>query len=66
MSRIMISDEYQQYQYFVSVDDVRELKHIKIETKFQGAKFPDAVQAKVEFFLNAQEYERFKAVLNAN
>ena len=66
MSRIMISDEYQQYQYFVSVDDVRDLKHIKIETKFQGAKFPDAIQSKVEFFLNAAEYQRIKDVFNAN
>lgn len=66
MSRIMISDDYQQYQYFVTVDEVREYKHVKIETKYQGAKFPDAIQTKIEFFLNAQEYERFKAVLNAN
>lgn len=62
----MISDQYQQYQYFISIDDVRELKHIRIETKFQGAKFPDAVQSKVEFFLNPGEYERLKEFLNAN
>ena len=43
--RKMISDENQQYQYYVSVDKVGDLKHIKIETKFQGAKFPDAVKA---------------------
>ena len=64
--RKMISDENQQYQYYVSVDKVGDLKHIKIETKFQGAKFPDAVQAKVEFFLNRFEYERFKDALNAH
>lgn len=63
MNRVMISDEYQQYQYFVSVDDIRELKHVKIETKYQGAKFPDAIQAKVEFFLNPAEYQRFKDAL---
>lgn len=66
MKRFIISDEYQQYQYILSLEDIRELKHIKIETKFQGAKFPDAVQAKVEFFLNANEYQRFKDALNAN
>ena len=31
MNRTMISDEFQQYQYFVSIDDVRDLKHVKIE-----------------------------------
>ena len=66
MKRKMISDQYQQYQYFISVEDIRELKHIRIETKFQGAKFPDAVQSKVEFFLNPGEYERLKEFLNAN
>jgi len=66
MSRHIISDQYQQYQYYVSVDNVGDLKHIKIETKFQGAKFPDAIQSKVEFFLNAAEYQRIKDVFNAN
>ena len=66
MSRKMISDEYQQYQYFVRVEDVREFKHVKIETKYQGAKFPDAIQSKVEFFLNPSEFQRFKDALNAN
>ena len=66
MSRVMISDEYQQYQYFVTVENIRELKHVKIETKYQGAKFPDAIQSKVEFFLNPDEYQRFKDALNAN
>jgi hypothetical protein len=66
MKKYIISDQYQQYQYNISIEDIRELKHIKIETKFQGAKFPDAVQAKVEFFLNADEYQRFKDALNAN
>lgn len=66
MNRTMISDEFQQYQYFVSIEDVRDLKHVKIETKYQGAKFPDAIQTQVEFFLNPQEYQRFKDVLNNN
>jgi predicted transcriptional regulator len=62
----MISDENQQYQYLVTVEDYKEYKRIKVETKFQGAKFPDAVQSKVEMFLNKTEYERFKEVLNKN
>jgi len=66
MSRQLISDEYQQYQYYVSVDKVREYRHVKIETKYQGAKHPDAIQAKVEFFLNDAEFQRFKDALNAH
>jgi hypothetical protein len=53
-----ISDQYQQYQYFLEVGDIRELKHVKLTTKYQGAKFPDAVQSKVEFFLNQNEWKR--------
>lgn len=52
-----ISEPYQQYQYFVEVNDIRELKHIKFTTKFQGAKFPDAIQTKLEFFLSEKEWE---------
>jgi hypothetical protein len=55
-----ISEPYQQYQYFVEVDDIRELKHVKITTKYQGAKFPDAIQTKVEFFLSKKEWENLK------
>jgi hypothetical protein len=53
-----ISDQHQQYQYFLEVNDIRELKHVKITTKYQGAKFPDAIQSKVEFFLNQDEWKR--------
>jgi len=53
-----ISDHYQQYQYFLEVNDIRELKHVKIMTKYQGAKFPDAIQSRVEFFLNQDEWKR--------
>jgi hypothetical protein len=56
--RFEISDQYQQYQYFLEVDDIRELKHVKLFTKYQGAKFPDAIQTKVEFFLNQDEWKR--------
>jgi hypothetical protein len=50
--------QYQQYQYFLEVNDIRELKHVKIMTKYQGAKFPDDIQSKVEFFLNQDEWKR--------
>lgn len=61
-----ISDEHQQYQYIVTVEDHGHFKLMKIETKFQGAKFPDAVQSKVEMFLNENEYKRLKEILNNN
>ena len=63
--RYEISDQYQQYQYFLEVNDIRELKHVKVTTKYQGAKFPDAIQSKVEFFLNQDEWKRLvEAVTN--
>lgn len=62
----MISDEHQQYQYIVTVEEHSHFKLLKFETKYQGAKFPDAVQSKVEMFLNKNEYERLKEVLNNN
>lgn len=57
-----ISEPYQQYQYFVEVTDVRELKYIKFTTKFQGAKFPDVNQTKLEFFLSEKEWENLRKV----
>jgi hypothetical protein len=56
--RYEISDQQQQYQYFLDVEDVRELKHVTLSIKYQGAKFPDAIQSKVEFFLNPGEWNR--------
>jgi hypothetical protein len=56
--RYEISDQLQQYQYFLDVEDVRELKHVTLSIKYQGAKFPDAIQSKVEFFLNPGEWNR--------
>jgi hypothetical protein len=56
--RYEISDQYQQYQYFLDVEDIRELKHVTLSIKYQGAKFPDAIQSKVEFFLNPGEWNR--------
>jgi hypothetical protein len=63
--RFEISDQYQQYQYFLEVDDIRELKHVKLFTKYQGAKFPDAIQTKVEFFLNQDEWKRLVDSVNS-
>jgi hypothetical protein len=58
--RYQISEQYQQYRYFIEISDVRELKHVKVTTSYQGAKFPDAVQSKVELFLSATEWENLK------
>jgi hypothetical protein len=58
--RYQISEPFEQYQYFIEVNDVRELKHVKFTTKYQGAKFPDAVQTKLEFFLNEKEWQNLK------
>lgn len=59
-----ISDQYQQYQYHLEVSDIRELKHVVLSIKYQGAKFPDAVQSKVEFFLNQDEWKRLVNTVN--
>ena len=54
-----ISDQYQQYQYFLEVNDIEpKLKQVTLSIKYQGAKFPDAIQSKVEFFLNQDEWKR--------
>ena len=55
-----ISEPHQQYRYFIEISDVRELKHVKFTTSYQGAKFPDAVQSKVELFLSEKEWENLK------
>ena len=61
--RYEISDKYQQYQYFLDVENVLELKHVKLSVKYQGAKFPDAIQSRVEFFLNEYEWKRLVETL---
>jgi hypothetical protein len=63
--RYEISDQYQQYQYFLDVEDIRELKHVTLSIKYQGAKFPDAIQSKVEFFLNPGEWNRLVDTLTS-
>ena len=62
----IISDEEQEYQYFVTVKDIGQFKMFKVETKYFGAKFPDEVQTKLEIFLNENEYKRLKEILNNN
>jgi len=59
------SDKYQQYQYYLEVEDIRELKRVVLSIKYQGAKFPDAVQSRSEFFMNEEEWKRFKEVVNS-
>jgi len=63
--RYEISDQYQKYQYFLDVEDIRELKHVTLSIKYQGAKFPDAIQSKVEFFLNPGEWNRLVETLTS-
>jgi hypothetical protein len=63
--RYEISDQYQQYQYFLDVEDIRELKYVTLSIKYQGAKFPDAIQSKVEFFLNPGEWNRLVETLTS-
>jgi hypothetical protein len=63
--RYEISDQHQQYQYFLDVEDIRELKHVTLSIKYQGAKFPDAIQSKVEFFLNPGEWNRLVDTLTS-
>ena len=59
------SDEYQQYQYFLDVEQIRDLKRVAVSLKYQGAKFPDGVQSRTEIFLNATEWQRFKDLVNS-
>jgi hypothetical protein len=59
------SDNHQQYQYFLDVDQIRELKRFAVSLKYQGAKFPDGVQSKTEIFLNADEWQRLKDIINS-
>lgn len=59
------SEPHQQYQYFLEVTDIRELKHVKLSIKYQGAKFPDAIQSQSEFFLNAKEWQNLKDSINS-
>ena len=63
--RYEISDQHQQYQYFLEVNDIRELKHVSLSIKYQGAKFPDAIQSKVDFFLNPGEWNRLVDTLTS-
>jgi hypothetical protein len=63
--RHVISDQYQQYEYFLDIEDIRELKYVKLSVKYQGAKFPDVIQSQVEFFLNPDEWKRLVDTLTS-
>jgi hypothetical protein len=56
--RYEISDQHQQYQYFLDVEDFKEFKHVKFSMKYEGARYPDAIQSKIEFFLSPSEWNR--------
>ena len=62
--RYEFSDEYQQYQYFLDVEQIRELKRVAVSLKYQGAKFPDGIQSRTEIFMNDTEWQRFKKIIN--
>jgi hypothetical protein len=63
--KIDFSEPNQQYQYFLEVNQIRELKHVVLSVKYQGAKFPDAIASKVEFFTNSVEWQNFKDAINS-
>jgi hypothetical protein len=63
--RFEFSEPHQQYRYFLEVTEVRPFKHVSLSVKYQGAKYPDAVASKVEFFLNDKEWNNFKDAINS-
>lgn len=62
--RHLFSDQNQQHQYFIEFNKIGDLFHVILSIKYQGAKFPDAIQSKVEFYLNENELRRFKALVD--
>lgn len=61
----LITNEKDCYKYYIEISDVRNQKHIKFLTNFSGAKDPDGLHKKLEFFLEKEEFERFKTILNS-
>lgn len=61
----LISEETNCYRYFVEVNDVGNQKHIKFLTNFSGAKDPQGLHKKLEMFLEKEEFERLKTILNS-
>lgn len=65
MIRFQFSDQYQQYRYFVTMNNVGDLKQVIFELEYQGPKHPDALRSKVEFFMNENEWKNFKDIVNS-
>lgn len=64
--KCLISNEKNSYKYFIEINDVKDQKHVAFYTNFSGAKDPDGMYKKLEFFLEKEEFERFKNILNAH
>jgi hypothetical protein len=62
----LISRDNAIYKYFLNVQDVRGMKHVVFLTNFSGAKDPDGLHKKFEFFLEKDEFEKFRKILNEN
>jgi hypothetical protein len=60
-----LSNSNQQYQYFLEVNDCPDgSKQLVFSNNYEGARFPDDVQSKVEFFVNSDELNRLIDILN--
>lgn len=62
--RKLISREHLDYKYYVEVKNFGVFKHLRIESHLQSAKHKD-VHTKVDFFLEADEFEKLKEALNS-
>ena len=65
MIRFEFSEPFQQYRYFITMKDIGDLKHVILELEHQGAKHPDALRTRSEFFMNKFEWQSFKDIINA-
>lgn len=65
MIRFEFSEPFQQYRYFVTTKDIGDLKHFILELEYHGAKHPDALRSRSEFFMNKNEWKNFKDIINA-
>jgi len=65
MIRFEFSDQYQQYRYYFTTNNVGELKQVILEVEYQGAKHPDALRSKIQFFMNKNEWKNFKDIVNS-
>lgn len=65
MIRFEFSDEHQQYNYYVTIKTLDDLRQVTFEINYQGPKFPDVISSKQVFFLNKNEWNNFKDIINA-